>query len=319
MINKNVINKFLIKSVIKNFSKISTDVCIIGGGSIGMTLSKLLTKYNVNHMIVEKEQKREKLFDHPKAHYISPKTVETFKYLDIFNDHYFDNKFIDNIENWRYYRYCEYLLKDKSYYGNIDHFKNDIKRIIDYVRNISNAYPMHIGQNKLNEIIFNSGNLQNQYLFGYELDDFKYISNENNYQINIKNNISKEEYSIKSKIIVGCDGSHSKVRRLLNISTKGENNIQSFVNTHFKSKLLADKLKQIGKQSMLHFIFNPKYVCVLISYDLDEGEFVLQIPYFPEVEKEENYTNQVCEYIVRQMLTDDLITKESIDIVNLYF
>lgn len=31
---------------------------------------------------------------------------------------------------------------------------------------------------------------------------------------------------------------------------------------------------------MLHFIFNNKHICVLITYDVEEGEFVMQIPNF---------------------------------------
>jgi 2-polyprenyl-6-methoxyphenol hydroxylase-like FAD-dependent oxidoreductase len=131
-------------------SKLETDVCIIGGGSIGMTLSNLFSKYKINHLVLEKEKSKEALCNHPKAHYISPRTVETFKYFDLFqfdfeknkiqekenreltststststlNGGFFNKNYFDNVNNWRHYRYCEYLLDENSYLGEIDHLK----------------------------------------------------------------------------------------------------------------------------------------------------------------------------------------------------
>jgi hypothetical protein len=119
----------------------------------------------------------------------------------------------------------------------------------------------------------------------------------------------------RSKFVVSCEGAHSKIRKLISAENKGNHNIQTFVNAHFVSKSLADHLKQMNKQSMLHFIFNPKYVCVLISYDLDQGEFVMQIPYFTKVEKENDFTRFECEKIIKSLLSRDFLTTKRIDIV----
>ena len=42
---------------------------------------------------------------------------------------------------------------------------------------------------------------------------------------------------------------------------------------------------------MLYFIYNRNIVAVLVCHDIDAGEFVLQVPYFPEVESLEDYRN----------------------------
>ena len=102
-----------------------TDIVIVGGGTVGMTLGCLLKKYNLNYIIVEKEKNIMQIMNHPKAHYISPKTVEVFKTLNIFTPNFFSDDFFKKADNWRHYRYCEYLLKSDSYSGEIDHF--DIK------------------------------------------------------------------------------------------------------------------------------------------------------------------------------------------------
>ena len=131
---KNLIRKTHIN--VKFFStktKVDTDVCIIGGGSIGMTLSCLLTKFGVDHIVLEKEKNIQNLFNHPKAHYISPKAVEAYRYIEVFDKDYFTSKeFTDKVDSWRHYRYCEYLLDKDSYYGEIDHLRpgNKIFNII---------------------------------------------------------------------------------------------------------------------------------------------------------------------------------------------
>ena len=42
---------------------------------------------------------------------------------------------------------------------------------------------------------------------------------------------------------------------------------------------------------MLHFIYNTRVVCVLVSHDIRNGEFVLQVPYYPPIEEVGDYQN----------------------------
>lgn len=46
-----------------------------------------------------------------------------------------------------------------------------------------------------------------------------------------------------------------------------------------------------GKTGMLHFIYNSNIVCVLVSHDIDHGEFVMQVPYYPPIETLDDYRN----------------------------
>ena len=114
---KILFKKFCTKNILK------TDVLIVGGGTIGMTLSSLLKKYNVDHLVIEKEYDINKIMDHPKAHYISPKTVEVLNYFNSFKESFFGKEYLSIIETWRHYRYCEFLIDRNSYLGEIDHLK----------------------------------------------------------------------------------------------------------------------------------------------------------------------------------------------------
>jgi 2-polyprenyl-6-methoxyphenol hydroxylase-like FAD-dependent oxidoreductase len=193
-----------------------------------------------------------------------------------------------------------------------------VDQTLTRVNELSNAYPLHLGQNKLNEYLYNKLPDKNNFLFGHETQNFNFDQKEQKYTITSLQNNSNI-HTIKSKYLIGCDGSHSIVRKKLKIENKGTKGIQSFVNAHFTSKDLARKLKSLNKQSMLHFIFNPKFVCVLISYDLDKGEFVMQIPFFYKVEKESDYTDLECKRIIKELLSSDYKEREMIKIVNFYF
>lgn len=58
------------------------------------------------------------------------------------------------------------------------------------------------------------------------------------------------------------------------------------------------------KSAMLHFIYNKNTVSVLVNHDIKQGEFVLQVPFYPPVETIEDYKNspEKCLQVVRDAL-----------------
>jgi len=40
---------------------------------------------------------------------------------------------------------------------------------------------------------------------------------------------------------------------------------------------------------MLYFLYNKDIVAVLVCHDIEGGEFVLQVPYFPPIESIDDY------------------------------
>ena len=84
--------------------------------------------------------------------------------------------------------------------------------------------------------------------------------------------------------------------------------LQNFINIHFKSKQLGEQMLQHNRTSMLHFIYNPLVVCVLVSHDITNGEFVLQVPYYPPVESVDDYKNdlQRCLKIVNSAISNEV-------------
>ena len=54
---------------------------------------------------------------------------------------------------------------------------------------------------------------------------------------------------------------------------------------------------------MLYFIFNEHHITVLIAYDLEEGEFVLQIPYYPPIQTIDDFDQFKCRNILETVLS----------------
>lgn len=57
-----------------------------------------------------------------------------------------------------------------------------------------------------------------------------------------------------------------------------------------------------GVKGMLFFMYNDNVVPILICHDLDEGVFVMQVPFFPPVEALEDYTQARCLDIVKKTI-----------------
>lgn len=54
---------------------------------------------------------------------------------------------------------------------------------------------------------------------------------------------------------------------------------------------------------MLYFLYNSEMVAVLVCHDIQKGEFVLQVPYFPPVESVDDYKDvDKCKQIVRKSI-----------------
>ncbi len=62
------------------------------------------------------------------------------------------------------------------------------------------------------------------------------------------------------------------------------------MNIHFESKSLGKLMLEKYKTSgMLYFLYNRDVVAVLVCHDIEGGEFVLQVPFFPPIESIEDY------------------------------
>ena len=84
-------------------------------------------------------------------------------------------------------------------------------------------------------------------------------------------------------IVVAANGSNSWLRRSWGIGWEGEEGIQSLINIHFITSVEASKRLA---PAMLYSVFTPKVVGMMVCHS--PGEYVLQVPYFPPYQTEED-------------------------------
>lgn len=109
------------------------------------------------------------------------------------------------------------------------------------------------------------------------------------------------ERKLHCGLLIGTDGARSRVRELAGMSMEGERDLQKLVSVHFLSRDLGRYLSS-QKPGMLFFIFNPGAIGVLVAHDLENGEFVLQIPFYPPQQMFEDFSAKVCEQIIVKLV-----------------
>jgi 2-polyprenyl-6-methoxyphenol hydroxylase-like FAD-dependent oxidoreductase len=131
-------------------------------------------------------------------------------------------------------------------------------------------------------------------------------------------------------IIVAADGAHSLVRKLFSFhndmnATKTSQKKSSYnqnteqddkdyrsaveqqqhlINIHFvTSPSLTSYIRSFfpnGCPGMLHFVYNPHVICAFVIHDIEEGNFVCQIPYFPPYQTVPiDFTYEKCLHLIK--------------------
>ncbi|KAG2431150.1 hypothetical protein HXX76_009680 [Chlamydomonas incerta] len=90
-------------------------VVICGAGPTGLTLSLMLAKYGIRHMVLERGLGPTQ---HPQAHFINNRTMEVFRGLGVAAP---VRRRMPPLAQWRRFVYCERVAGGRVY-GEVDHF-----------------------------------------------------------------------------------------------------------------------------------------------------------------------------------------------------
>ncbi|OMO60428.1 Aromatic-ring hydroxylase-like protein [Corchorus capsularis] len=312
---------FLDSNILSNNDSV-LPVLIVGAGPVGLVLSILLTKFGVKCAVLEKNKGFSK---HPQAHFINNRTMEVFRKLDGLAEEIQRSQ--PPIDSWRKFIYCTSLTG--AILGSVDHMHPQ-----DFEKVVSPISVAHYSQYKLTRLLVKlleenlgfhvctSGGhegLDHEPFRGREiLMGHDCVSIDTTDQcVTATVSFSKEGKSmtrkIHSKILVGADGAGSTVRKLVGIDLKGEKDLQKLVSVHFLSKDLGQYLLN-ERPGMLFFIFNTEAIGVLVAHDLKQGEFVLQVPFYPPQQNLEDFRPEICKKLIFNLVGRELSDIDVIDI-----
>lgn len=110
-----------------------------------------------------------------------------------------------------------------------------------------------------------------------------------------------EALEVRSRYLLGADGSGSRVRKSLGIAMQGPDRLQAFVMVHFRASL-RDRLGT--PPGVLVFVLDPANGGgVFVVHDLD-AEAAFMVPFDPERETLDDYGEARCAALVRAALAD---------------
>ncbi|KAM5578291.1 hypothetical protein ABKV19_008545 [Rosa sericea] len=230
------------------------------------------------------------------------------------------------VDLWRKFIYCTSL--SGSILGSVDHMQPQ-----DFEQVVSPVSVAHFSQYKLNTLLLKQ--LENLSFKYYTPDGLKGLDHEPlearqilmGYEcvsINASDDIvsvtasflkdgKHMERNIKCNMVVGTDGAGSTVRKLAGIDMRGEKDLQKLVSVHFLSRDLGNYLHS-ERPGMLFFIFNTEAIGVLVAHDLKQGEFVLQMPFYPPQQNLEDFSPKTCERMIFKLVGRELGDINVIDI-----
>lgn len=294
-------------------------VLIIGAGPVGLVLSILLTKLGINCTVLERNKAFSK---HPQAHFINNRSMEIFRKIDGLVEEIQRSQ--PPVDLWRKFVYCTSL--SGSILGSVDHIQpQDLEHVVSPIS------VAHFSQYKLTMLLLkqlenlgfqtcasesSEGNKQpceNIILMGHECVSIDTNNDLVTVTASSFSNGKRVEKDIHCSILIGADGAGSTVRKLVGIDMRGEKDLQKLVSVHFLSKRLGKFLLK-ENPGMLFFIFNSEAIGVLVAHDLRQGEFVLQIPFYPPQQTIEDFSPKACEKLISKLVGQEFGDVDVIDI-----
>ncbi|KAG0583412.1 hypothetical protein KC19_3G134100 [Ceratodon purpureus] len=282
-------------------------VLIVGAGPVGLTLSILLSQYGVASLVVDK---RRRLSEHPQAHFLNNRTMEIFRKMEGLTAEIEAKQ--PPVEQWRRFVYCTTL--SGPVLGIVDHLRPE-----DLASRRSPTAVAHFSQHHLLPLLYEkaqrlglkvpkNSSYWSQFaalasypgpiLMGHECVSITSNSNGVNARIAASQGVSRPAVDVACEYVVAADGAGSPIRKMIGVAMEGEAEIQKLISVHFFSKDLGQLLLDSPEPGMLYFVFNPKVIAVVVAHNLEAGEFVAQIPFYPPQQRLEDFTSEVCHDII---------------------
>ncbi len=274
-------------------------VVIIGAGPAGLVTSLLLSNYQVHHILVDQNFS---IDQHPQAHFINYRSMEVLREIDDLDQLIAAEQ--TSLNNWRRFVYCTqwirlprlkriHITAENGLLGCVDHFADN-----PYDSD-SPARVAHLSQNKLMVHLLDRARRSEfaSIMQGYRAGVEEY---EDRSSVILFNRETGRRSVLNPDFVVCADGARSTTRQQLNIDQTHQQQLQYLINVHFFSRPLANELRS-RIPAMLYFTYSAAGVAVLVAHALDQGEFVLQVPYYPPHQQISRFANERCVRLIQEL------------------
>ena len=281
------------------------DVAVVGAGPVGTSLALMLQRSSedISVRVYDRAVTQEASAGLPKAHLINRRSLEVLRPFGVVGDVVRKGPPLDH---WRHFRYVSSVWGGQEY-GADDHFASD--QLADWELRSSPVQIAHLNQTAFLRT------LQSKVChptFCFDMA-FREASPRNDFVECRFEDESGGHHDVRARYLIGCDGASSSVRSSINASFPMKEPLQHLINVYFKTPgaWSNEKLRLMLEQrlGMLYFVFNADVIVVLVAHDLRKGEWVAQIPYYPDHEFPEDFTSQRCSAIIKRALGFDSLAR----------
>ncbi|MFT5531605.1 MAG: 2-polyprenyl-6-methoxyphenol hydroxylase-like FAD-dependent oxidoreductase [Candidatus Poriferisodalaceae bacterium] len=249
--------------------KLDTQVLIVGGASVGLSLAAELGHHGVDNVVVEE---RLEVNPHPRANAVACRTMEYYRRWGIA-----DELVSAGIppENPADYYWLSSLAGREVHRLSLPSQAQleDLRRTTPFSPterlHWSPYIKCNVGQDEVEEILGRHvGDLEHvEVRTGLRFVDF--VEHEDHVETLVVDSVTGAEQRIRSAYLVGCDGGRSPVRTQLGISYEGEGGLAHFVSVYFRAPELMDA-HRFGPAN-IYFPLHKDHAGYLINWDRGES------------------------------------------------
>jgi 2-polyprenyl-6-methoxyphenol hydroxylase-like FAD-dependent oxidoreductase len=260
----------------------TTQVLIIGGGPVGMTLAIALSRLGIKSILAND---RKGTTSHPKLDVVNCRSMEIYHQLGLADKIRSHGNPLDANQYVAFAtsaggKYLSILNNDKHLvYQSVNDSNKTIRSTNDGklpFQNMQRIPQMHLEPVLLKEI---QDDENIECLFGWSL--FGFEQDDEGVTALIQDLDTSKNQHIRADYLIGCDGPNSKVRNFLNIDY---DNTRDLIGELFIIHFQSDELKELfpNQQPYWHtWLCQPKFGGLLVSPDASRNDYVLHRPFAP--------------------------------------
>ncbi len=271
---------------------VTSRVVIVGAGPVGATAALLLAEHGIDSIVVER---RTHPSAHPAAHVLSTRTLEIFRGLGLEHD---VRRLSSRVYELREAIYATTL--NGPGLGRVTIYEPDSAeaRSIDA---LSPTRAANLSQHILVQLLWDRLDACDRVEFrrGSTYQDRRETPVGIDVRVTEPNG---DDEWIEGRYLIAADGAASQVRSSCGFEMPGPV-LQHVISVHFSADLRRYLWSRRGP---VIFTFTPRGIGITIVHS-SPGEFVFQIPYFPPVQRLEDFTADECRRRIHDALGDNTL------------
>jgi 2-polyprenyl-6-methoxyphenol hydroxylase-like FAD-dependent oxidoreductase len=260
-------------------------VLIVGAGPAGATAALLLAEHGIDTLVIEQ---RVAPSTHPAAHVLSTRTLEIFRELGLEHD---VRRLSSRIYELRDIIYATSLTGPEL--GRITIYDPESTEA-QLLQTLSPTRAVNLSQHVLGPLLWERLQACKRVEFQRGWVYQSHRETADGVEVRVTGPDGADEWAATGRYLIAADGAGSPIRRTCGLQMRGPV-LQQVISVHFTADLRAYLW---SRRAPVILTCNPRAPGILIVHS-SPGDFVFQSPYFPPVQRLQDFTADDCRRRIR--------------------